>query len=136
MRHAIFARGTIVSSFPIHERLDAQVMKGWLSIIVGIFLAFGVTAGAMAHATEVRFRTSAVVSVDSCESASKKSDNGQSDPSKASIKFHGCHGHHIGIPVGAAPQPEAVRTDIATPARITPGISPPTHSDTFRPPIA
>src|SRR3546814_10199071 len=69
-------------------------MKGWLSIIVGIFLAFGVTAGAMAHATEVGFRNSTVASVDGCESASKKSDDGKSDPSKTSIKFHGCHGHH------------------------------------------
>src|SRR3546814_909803 len=108
-------------------------MKGWLSIIVGIFLAFGVTAGAMAHATEVGFRNSTVASVDGCESASKKSDDGKSDPSKTSIKFHGCHGHHVGIPVGAAPEPEAVFTDKAVPARIVPGLSPSTHSDTFRP---
>lgn len=111
-------------------------MKEWLSIIVGIFLAFGVTAGAMAHATEAGFRTRTVVAVDGCESASEKSDDGKSDPSKASIKFHGCHGHHVGISVGAAPEPEAVFTDIAAPARIIRGLSPPVHSDTFRPPNA
>src|SRR3546814_7611686 len=109
-------------------------MKGWLSIIVGIFLACGVTAGAMAHATEVGFRNSTVASVDGCESASTKSDDGKSDPSKTSIKFHGAHGHHVGITVGAAPEPAAVFTDKAVPARIVPGRTPSTHSDTSCPP--
>src|SRR3546814_16031412 len=63
----------------------------------------------------------------------RSSDLGKSDPSKTSIKFHCCHGHHVGIPVGAAPEPEAVFTDKAVPARIVPGLSPSTHSDTFRP---
>src|SRR3546814_16728922 len=79
----------------------SSTMKWLLSFIVGIVLAFGVTAGAVSHAAEVGVRNRTVASVDGCESAAKKSDDVKSDPSKTSIKFHGCHGHHVGIPVGA-----------------------------------
>lgn len=78
----------------------------------------------------------ACASVDACGSASKKSDDGQSDPSKVLVKFHGCHGHHIAIPVASAPEPEAMAVVKAAPARNSTSLAPPTHSDTFRPPIA
>jgi hypothetical protein len=111
-------------------------MKRWLSIILSLFLALGLTAGAMAHATEQGVGTSAVASMDGCEGFSKKSDDGQSDPSKASVKFHGCHCHHVGIPVGAKPEPAPVVSLKAVPTRNGTGLSAPTRSDTFRPPIA
>jgi hypothetical protein len=111
-------------------------MNRWLSIILSLFLALGVTAGAMAHATELGVGASAVASIGGCEGFTKKSDDGQTDPSKASVNFHGCHGHHIGIPVGAAPEPDLVVSVNAVPARNGTSLSPPTRSDTFRPPIA
>jgi len=112
------------------------MMKRWLSIILSLFLALGVTAGAMAHTAELGVGTGAVASIGGCEGFAKKSDDGQSDPSKASVNFHGCHGHHIGIPVGAAPDSAPVVSVKAVPARSGTSLSPPTHSDTFRPPIA
>jgi len=111
-------------------------MNRWLSIILSLFLALGVTAGAMAHATELGVGASAVASIGGCEGFTKKSDDGQTDPSKASVNFHGCHGHHIGIPVGAKPEPAPVVSVKAVPTRNGTSLSPPTHSDTFRPPIA
>mgnify|MGYP001101507797 CR=1 FL=1 len=111
-------------------------MKGWLSIILGLFLALGVTAGTMAHATELGVGTSAVASIGGCENFSKKNDDGPSDPSKASANFHGCHCHHVGIPVGAKPEPVPVVSVKAVPTRNGTSLSPPTRSDTFRPPIA
>lgn len=111
-------------------------MKGWLHIIVSLFLALGVATGPMAHAAELGFGTSAVASVDCCAGFSKKSNDKQSDPAKASVKFHGCHGHHIGVPLDSAPEPEPVVAVKAVPARSGTSLSPPTHSDTFRPPIA
>jgi len=111
-------------------------MKGWLSIILSLFLAFGVTVGAMAHAAEPGLGTSALASMSACGSYSNKSDDSQSDPSKVSMKFHGCHGHHVGIPVAAAPEPERVPPVRIVPARNRTSLSPPTRSDTFRPPIA
>src|SRR3546814_16814199 len=92
-------------------------MKGWLSIILGLFLALGVTAGTMAHATELGVGTSAVASIGGCENFSKKNDDGPSDPSKASANFHGCHCHHVGIPVGAKPEPVPVVSVKAVPTR-------------------
>lgn len=111
-------------------------MKGWLSIVLSFFLAFGVTAGAMAHAAEPGFGTSAVASMGVCGSYSKKTDDGQSSPSKMSMKFHGCHGHHVGIPVTSAPESEHITVVRIAPARNRANLAPPAHSDTFRPPIA
>ncbi|ABF54282.1 hypothetical protein [Sphingopyxis alaskensis] len=111
-------------------------MKGWLSIVLSLFLAFGVTAGAMAHAAEPGVGKSEIASIDACGGFSKKSDDSQSDPSKMSVKFHGCHGHHIGIPVASAPEIERIAPVRFVPLRNRAGLAPPTHSDTFRPPIA
>src|SRR3546814_19555324 len=60
------------------------------------------------HATELGVGTSAVASIGGCENFSKKNDDGPSDPSKASANFHGCNCHHVGIPVGAKPEPVPV----------------------------
>src|SRR3546814_13798210 len=80
--------------FP-YTTLVRSPMKGWLSIVLSLLLAFGVTAGAMAHAAEPGSGTRVLASMDACGSYSKKSDKSQSDPSKISVKFHGCHGHHV-----------------------------------------
>src|SRR3546814_7224079 len=96
------------SSFSSWERLDGQPMKGCLSIVLSLWLAFGVTAGAMAHAAEPGSGTRVLASMDACGSYSKKSDKSQSDPSKMSVEFHGCHGHHVGIPVASAPEIEQI----------------------------
>src|SRR3546814_8483071 len=69
-------------------------------------------------------------------SYSKKSDKSQSDPSKMSVKFHGCHGHHVGIPVASAPEIERIAPVRVVLLRNRAGLAPPTRSDTFRPPIA
>lgn len=111
-------------------------MKGWLSVILSLFLAFGVTAAALAHAAEPGLVASALSSMDSCGGYTKKSEKGQSDPAKMSVPFHGCHAHDMGIPGFTAPAPERI-----TPVRIMPagsgtGLPPPARSDTFRPPIA
>lgn len=111
-------------------------MKRWLLVIVSLFAALGVTTGAMAHIAELGFGTSAVASVGGDAGFSKKSDEGKSDPAKASAKLHGCHGHHIAIPLASAPEPEAMVAVKAVPARNGTSLAPPTHSDTFRPPIA
>src|SRR3546814_17821305 len=111
-------------------------MKGWLSIVLSLLLAFGVTAGAMAHAAEPGTGTSVLASMDACGSYSKKSDKSQSDPSKMSVKFHGCHGHHVGIPVASAPEIERIAPVRVVLLRNRAGLAPPTSSDTFRPPIA
>src|SRR3546814_8708304 len=92
-------------------------MNRWLHIIVSLFLALGVATMPMAHAAELSFGTGTVASVDSFPGFSKKSNDKQSDPAKASVNFHGCHGHHIGIPVGASPTPELVIAVKAVPAR-------------------
>src|SRR3546814_13594004 len=88
-------------------------MKGWLSIVLSLLLAFGVTAGAMAHAAEPGSGTRVLASMDACGSYSKQSDKSRSDPSKLSVKFHGCHGPHVGIPVASAPEIERI-----APARV------------------
>ena len=111
-------------------------MKGWLSIVLSLLLAFGVTAGAMAHAAEPGSGTRVLASMDACGSYSKKSDKSQSDPSKMSVKFHGCHGHHSGVPA------EALIASTEEPcsqshARILAAALPPVaYIGTFRPPIA
>src|SRR3546814_2656296 len=74
--------------------------------------------------------------MDACGSYSKKSDKSQSDPSKMSVKFHGCHGHHVGIPVASAPEIERIAPVRVVLLRNRAGLAPPTRSDTFRPPIA
>src|SRR3546814_18163028 len=71
----------------------------------------------MAHATELGVGTSAVASIGGCENFSKKNDDGPSDPSKASANFHGCHCHHVGIPVGAKPATVPVVLVKAVPTR-------------------
>lgn len=111
-------------------------MKRWLSIIVSLLLAFGLTAGAMAHAAEPLLRSSTAVSVDCCEGLSKQNDDGQSDPSKASVNFHGCHGHQIGIPAVTAAESESVVPSKPIPARNSASFSLPIYSDAFRPPMA
>src|SRR3546814_12205008 len=111
-------------------------MKGWLCISFGRVRALGLTAGTMAQATELGVGTSAVASIGGCENFSKKNDDGPSDPSKASANFHGCHCHHVGIPFGAKPEPVPVVSVKAVPTRNGTSLSPPTRSDTFRPPIA
>src|SRR3546814_21132339 len=87
-----------------------QPMKGWLSIVLSLLPAFGVTAGAMAHAAETGSGTRVLASMDACGSYSKKSDKSQSDPSKMSVKVHGVHGPHVGITVvtGRASRREGV----------------------------
>src|SRR3546814_19948392 len=74
--------------------------------------------------------------MDDCGSDSKKSDKSQSDPSKMSVKFHGCHGHHVGIPVASAPEIERIAPVRVVLLRTRAGLAPPTRSDTFRPPLA
>src|SRR3546814_20846292 len=106
-------------------------MKGWLSIILGLFLALGVTAGTMAHATELGVGTSAVASIGGCENFSKKNDDGPSDPSKASANFHGCPCPHFGIPAGAKPAPVPVVSVQAVAPRKGP-TPPPHHTQTPR----
>src|SRR3546814_20781429 len=83
----------------------------------------------MAHAAELSFGTCTVASVDSFPGFSKKSNDKQSDPAKASVNFHGCHGHHIGIPVGASPTPELVIAVKAVPARNGASLAPPAQSN-------
>src|SRR3546814_11182571 len=92
-------------------------MNRWLHIIVSLFLALGVATMPMAHAAELSFGTGTVASVDSFPGFSKKSNDKQSDPAKASVNLHGCHGHHIGIPVDASPTPELVIAVKAVTAR-------------------
>src|SRR3546814_11319240 len=90
--------------------LDGQPMKGWLSIVLSLLLAFGVTAGAMAHAAEPGSGTRVLASMDACGSYSQKSDKSQSDTSKLSVQFHAWHGHPMRIPVATAPERE-LKTD-------------------------
>src|SRR3546814_16883112 len=82
------------------------------------------------HATELGVGTSAVASIGGCENFSKKNDDGPSDPSKASANFPGCHCHHVGIPVGAKPEPVPVVSVKAVPTRNGPSPSPPKRSRT------
>src|SRR3546814_11059386 len=111
-------------------------MNRWLHIIVSLFLALGVATMPMAHAAELSFGTGTVASVDSFPGFSKKSNAKQSDPAKASVNFHGCHGHHIGIPVGASPTPELVIALKAVLARNGAILAPPSQYNTSRHPIA
>src|SRR3546814_16006210 len=104
-------------------------MNRWLHIIVSLFLALGVATMPMAHAAELSFGTGTVASVDSFPGFSKKSNDKQSDPAKASVNFHGCHGHHIGSPVGASPTPELVIAVKAVPARKGASLSTPNSEE-------
>src|SRR3546814_18499612 len=53
-----------------------------------------------------------------------------------SVKFHGCHGHHVGLPVASAPEIERIAPVRVVLLRNRAGLAPPTRSATFRPPIA
>src|SRR3546814_7174449 len=88
------------------------------------------------HDAEPGSHTRVLASMDACGSYSKKSDKRQSDPSKISVKFHGCHGHHVGIPVASAPEIERIAPVRVVLLRNRAGLAPPTRSDTFRTPIA
>src|SRR3546814_12741320 len=111
-------------------------MNRWLHIIVSLFLALGVATMPMAHAAELSFGTGTVASVDSFPGFSKKSNDKQSDPAKASVTFHGCHVHHIGIPVGASQTPELVIAVKAVTARNGADTAPQVQTNTFSPTLA
>ncbi|WP_145985261.1 hypothetical protein [Altererythrobacter sp. B11] len=111
-------------------------MKRLLSIIVSLLLAFGLSAGAMAHVAESGQNSSTAVSIDCCEGLSKQKDDGQSDPSKASINLHGCHGHQIGIPMMANAESEPVAASKPVPVRNSVSLSLAACSDILRPPMA
>src|SRR3546814_17952720 len=90
----------------------------------------------MAHAAEPGSGTRVLPSMDACVSYSNEGDKSQSDPSKMSVKFHGCHGHHVGIPVESAPGIELIAPVRVVLLRNRAGLAHHTRSATFRPPIA
>lgn len=118
-------------------------MKGLLYLVVSLFLVLGVVTGSTAHAAEIGIGRSAIASVDGCPGLSKQSDDASkqgkgfpSDDSKSLVKFHGCHGHHVGMPVDPTPGKTVLVKVEVLPAGPTTGVAPPAFFGTFRPPIA
>ena len=118
-----------------------------LQIAVGFFLALSVVAGSMAHATEMRATASSECMAESRSEPQQLSDHsgeqsvGQKGQlpggdSKGIVKIHGCHGHHVGIPM----EPQRAANDELLERPLMPRLefsAPPSlRSPSFRPPIA
>lgn len=110
-------------------------MKGLVAIILGLLLSLGLFAGATANAAEIGAGACIIASAEGCSFVSK-SDDSKAPQSKGSFTCHGCHGHHIVIPLGSEPEVVPIVAARIESPRSSTSLSPPTHSDTFRPPIA
>lgn len=118
-------------------------MKGLLSLVASLFLVLGTMTGSMAHAAEIGGGKSAFALAAGCASSFKETKdtaqqgkNSSSEDGKSLVKFHGCHGHHVGMAVEPVPGDVLqVKVEIL-PAGPSTGLAPPTFIGTFRPPIA
>lgn len=110
-------------------------MKGWLHIILGFLLGLGLITGATANAAEIGAGACIIASAEGCSLVSK-SDDSKAPKSKGSLACHVCHAHHIALPIGSEPEVVRVVRGPIMLSRNATSLSPPTHTDAFRPPIA
>lgn len=121
--------------------LDAHAMRQMLLFLLSLLLASGTIAGSIAHATEDCGPSAPLAASeahrDGCvETVAKATKDSPAGDQSLPSMFHGCHGHHSGVPADLADAPaETDRREQHAPA---PAIAmvPATFTGTFRPPIA
>ena len=75
-------------------------MHRFLTLVFGLALAFSLASGAVAHAVEGPPSSAAVYVDCGADAHTDDTDNtpDDTDAADAPTHFHGCHGHHIGVP--------------------------------------
>ena len=111
-------------------------MRRLFSLLASLMLVIALMAGATAHAAEFQGPVAHEAS-DGCREASSQQKKGSpADAEKMVVHHHGCHGHHVGIPIAPTSVAERVGFSREIPLLKVTGRLFEAPKGMFRPPIA